>query len=270
MILWLLPILLFGKSVVVSIPPQKFIVDQISGGAVETVVLLPKAASPVTYSPRPSDLALIKRSSLYLTIGVPFEKAYRKRIKGLNPDLIVTDMARYVRKFPITHHGGENHNGELDPHVWLAPPLLTLLARATLQDLLKIAPEHRTIFLANYARFIEQIGVFDAKMYGRLLGLSTRKFVVYHPSFGYFARLYDLDQVVIEREGKEPSAKHLASLLKEAKGAKLLVLEPQFPKRSANFIAKKLGLWIISIDPLEYDIFKTVEQLVNGLQNYSR
>ncbi len=264
-ILWLLalPFLLFGQ-VIVSIPPQKYIVDRISGGEVEVEVLLPRAASPLTYQITPKQLGAIKKARLYLTIGVPFEHTNMERIKSANPDLPATDMSRYVAKLAMGEHHDhhEGHHHRHDPHTWLSPPHLMLLSRAALQDLIRLFPQKKERFMQNYHKLIADLAALDGEIYAQEL---DKKFVVYHPSFGYFAAVYDLEQIPIEREGKEPSAKELAALVKAAKGARVLITEPQFPQRSALFLAKRLGLRVVTIDPLAYDIPQTLRSLAKAL-----
>jgi len=263
--IWLfVPIVLLAQ-VSVSILPQKFIVDQISGHTIQVHTLLPKSATPANYTLSPKDIEAIKRSRLYLRLDLPFERANLKRIASLNPKLTIVDMSRYVAKFPLDHHHETPSAASLDPHTWLAPPQLMLLARATLQELLKLYPERRDTFLANYEGFIAKLLALDRKAIVDLSQLHSRRFVVYHPSFGYFAKVYDLEQIPIEVEGKEPSARGLRELLSKAKGAQVLIIEPQFPKRSATFIAKRLGLRVVTIDPLAYDLFQTIERLIHVL-----
>jgi zinc transport system substrate-binding protein len=262
--LLLLPIFLFAKTVTVSIAPQQWIIEHIAPD-LEVEVLLPKSASPATYSPKPSDLAALKRSELYFTIGVPFERANLKRFATLNSKMKIVDMSRYVRKFPIAHHHKHAHES-LDPHTWLAPPQLMLLARAALQELIKLEPAKKESYLKNYEELIKKLAAFDAKIFKLTLTLRNRKFLVYHPSFGYFARVYDLEQIAIEKEGKEPSAAHLTHLVHEAKGAKVLIIEPQFPKRSAQLLAKKLGLTIVTIDPLAPNPLQTIQKVTDALR----
>ena len=48
--------------------------------------------------------------------------------------------------------------------------------------------------------------------------VRERNFMVYHPSWGYFAAEYGLTMIPVEVEGKEPSARDLAKLVDLAKG----------------------------------------------------
>ena len=62
-------------------------------------------------------------------------------------------------------------------------------------------------------------------------------------------------QVPVEVEGKEPTAKHIADLVKSAKenGIRIIFVEPQFSRKSAEIIAKAIGGSVVVVDPLNRD-----------------
>ena len=90
-----------------------------------------------------------------------------------------------------------------------------------------------------------------------LKDVKTREFIVYHPSWGYFAKRYDLEQIAIEVDGKEPKPAELKELIEEAKehGVKVIFVAPQFSKKAAQTIAKESGASVVEIDqlPLDWD-----------------
>ncbi len=265
----LLPLLIFAKTVSVSILPQKYIVNRIAPD-IEVNVMVPKGANPATYSPKPSQIKAVKSSTLYFTIGVPFERANLQKLKSINPDMKITDMGRYLKRFPISgHHHEDEEHAHPDPHLWLSPPHLMLLARATLEELTLLNPKRAKEYVKRYENFVKELAALDRDVYSKLLPIKKRAFLVYHPSFGYFAKVYRLRQIAIEKEGKEPSGRYLAKLVKEAKGVKILIIEPQFPKKSARFLAKRIGAKIVVIDPLEYNVTKTISKLAEEIAKYS-
>ncbi len=89
----------------------------------------------------------------------------------------------------------------------------------------------------------------------KLRRLSMRKFMVFHPAWAYFARDYGLDQIPVEIEGKQPSAKVLASSIEQAKkeGIKVLFVQKQFSKKSAEAVARAISGRVIQVDPLASD-----------------
>ncbi len=247
-----LPILA-KETLLVSILPQKYFVEQIAKDRFDVMALIPKGASPATYSLKPSQLRQIQKAKLYFTIGVPFERAWRDRIAAANPALHFVDSTKYIRLYPIAEHHHDEHQKELlDPHVWLAPNLVTQIARVVLEELVRLDPAHQEEYLANYEKFVDQVATIDTKIFSMVLRSRTKAFLISHPSLGYFARSYGLEQLAIEAEGKEPKMKELMRLIQKAKklGIRVIFIEPQFPKKSAHFLAKKIGAKVVVIDPL--------------------
>ncbi|NPA81057.1 MAG: zinc ABC transporter solute-binding protein [Epsilonproteobacteria bacterium] len=255
-----------GVNVVVSIPPEKFFVKKIAKDLANVTVMLPPGASPATYSVKPAQLKALKDANVYFSIGVPFEKAWLNKFVSVNPLMRVEDLAQDIKKIPMEE--GE-HEGNLDPHVWLSPPLVILESRVILKTLISLDPKNADIYMKNYEKFVSELGSLDMKIMSILKDLKKREFIVFHPSFGYFAKAYNLTQIAIEREGKEPSAKYMQRVIKKAKELEIkrIFVEPQFPKRSAEYIAKKLKGEVVTIDPLAEDWEKNILKIARAIGN---
>ncbi|BAF69464.1 metal ABC transporter solute-binding protein, Zn/Mn family [Nitratiruptor sp. SB155-2] len=255
-VIFFLTLVLSAKeTILVSILPQKYIVNTLAPDSFNVSVLIPKGASPATFSLKPSQAMLIKKAKCYFTIGVPFEKRWLKKFKAINPNLKIVDMGEYVRRFPMKGHYHEHHHEVgLDPHIWLAPPYMQLIGRRTLQELCALDPQKCSLYQKNFLAFTDKIAKIDMQLLKMLQKSSHKTFLIFHPSLGYFAKVYGLRQMAIEEEGKEPKIAHLMEIAKRAKEQhiKTIFIEPQFPKRSAKFLAKKLHAKIVVIDPLAY------------------
>ncbi|WP_300369052.1 zinc ABC transporter substrate-binding protein [Hydrogenimonas sp.] len=249
--------------VVVSIVPEKTFVEKIAGDLVDVMVMVVPGASPTTYEPKPSQMRAISSADIYFSIGVPFEKAWLPRFAAQNPKMKIVDITRGIKKMPMQHHHhgkktqhstlGAQHS--LDPHVWLSPPLVKAQARNIARALEEIDPAHSKIYAENLAKFEKEIDALDEKLKKILKPCKGSAMMVFHPSWGYFARTYGLRQIPIEMEGKEPRSKELVHLIHEAKEEKVntLFVQPQFSKRTAKVIAKSIGATIVEADPLASD-----------------
>ena len=89
-------------------------------------------------------------------------------------------------------------------------------------------------------------------------------FFIYHPALTYLARDYGLSQVAIEHEGKEPSAKHLARIIDQAREASIkhIFYQSEFPASSVEAICKDTNSNAVEINPLEEDIFSNILHIV--------
>ena len=96
-----------------------------------------------------------------------------------------------------------------------------------------------------------------------LEGLSSRKFMVFHPAWGYFARDFDLEMVSIEVGGQEPSAAELAALVSEAKkeGIQVVFVQPEFSTRSAKTIANEIDGQVLPVSTLAPDWMENMRRV---------
>src|SRR5690606_2509513 len=107
-------------------------------------------------------------------------------------------------------------------------------------------------YRSNYQALMSDLESLDRDIRAKLSPLTNRRFLIFHPSMGYFADTYGLQQVSIEMEGKEPGARTLARLIDEAREQKIRVIfvHQQFSRRLAENIARSIGATVIAIDPL--------------------
>jgi zinc transport system substrate-binding protein len=271
-------------GVFVSIAPQKYFVYQIGKDLVDVQVMVPPGASPATYEPKPKQMSDLSKAKIYFATGVPFEKAWLKKIAAANPELKVVHTDQEIQKIPMATHlhldGGNPHNkgehhedgghhqeaghkdmkdqpdhGFLDPHVWLSPPLVQLQAEAILNALQEVDPPHRALYETNYNQFVSKLDELDDQLRKDFAGRQGLEFMVFHPAWGYFAHTYGLKQVAIEMEGKEPKPAYLKDLIEYARerGIKVVFLQPQFSSKKAELVAREIGARVVFADPLEED-----------------
>ena len=251
--------------VFVSINPQKYFVQQIGANLVDVQVMVPPGASPAIYEPRPRQMADLSKTKMYFAIGVPYENAWLDKIAAANPEMTVVHTNNGIAKIPMaTHdhdevevqHDATTHgHGGLDPHIWLSPPLVKIQARTILDALRKTDPSHQAVYQSNYQQFMAQIDRLDNELKTLFKDKQGLQFMVFHPSWGYFAQAYGLKQVAVEIEGKDPKPAQLKELIEHAraKDIKIIFVQPQFSTKSAQLVAKEIGGQVAVADPLAED-----------------
>ena len=257
-----------GKiKVFVSILPQAYFVERVGGVQVDVSVLVGPGYSPATYEPTPRQMAELGKAKIYFRIGVPFENVWMMRISRTNPHMKVIDTRRDIELRPMNaYHSDkaqEHHpspKGMKDPHIWLSLGLVKVQAQNICRVLISEDPAQRVYYQKNLKAFHHDLDELDAEIKETLENLKTRKFMAFHPAWGYFARDYGLEQIPIEVEGKEPSARALAGLIKRAKqeGIKVVFVQAQFSTRNAETVAQAIGGRIVQIDPLAKNYLKNI------------
>jgi len=248
-------------NIVVSIPPQKYFVERVGGEHVNVNVMVEPGANPATYEPKPEQLRALSQADAYMSIGVPFERAWLERIASANSRMLLVDTTRGIERMPMEgccHGGEEGYEGEPenpDPHIWLSPKLVKIQARTICEALVQLDPDHEAEYRANLDNFIADIDALEAEIRKMLERVESKKFMVFHPAWGYFARDFGLEMIPIEIGGQEPSAAELAALIAEAEeeGIKVIFAQPEFSTRAAETIAGEIGGEVLLISPLAPD-----------------
>ena len=245
--------------VFVSIPPQVWLVKRLAGEAVDVETLLTPGANPHLFEPGARQVKKLAGASLYLTLGMPFETLLSSRAGMLNPALRVIGMDAGVVKTGADdcgrHAGHDDCAAGGDPHIWLSPRLFCAMASNTATALESVLPRRREELEANLLKTVAEIGETERAVRGAVQKVTEKTWVVYHPSWGYFAADYGLTLLVIEQDGKEPSARHLAEVIGQARsaGVKVVFAEPQYDKRLAQTLAGQIGARLEMINPLQED-----------------
>ena len=245
--------------VFVSILPQKYFVEQVGGPRVNVSVLVGPGHSPATYEPTPSQMQALGKARLFVRIGVPFEDVWYSRIHQTNPDMITLDAREDIplRTMQGTH--GESlslHQSHgKDPHIWTSPPLVKIMARHLRDRLSALDPAQAADYERNFQRFSADLDALDRDIRNELAGLTSRRFMVFHPAWGYFADTYNLEQIPVEAEGKSPGPRTLALLIEQAKAEDIRVLfvQEQFSQKAARTIASAIDGRVEAVDALAYD-----------------
>jgi len=228
--------------VVVSILPQVEFAAKVGGDRVEVSSMIPPGAEPHEYEPKPSQLTGLNSAHLYIQMGsgIPFEQVWMERMQGVNAEMPVIDSAEGIETL------------DADPHVWLSPRHAQTIVANICRGLTQVDPAHRDYYEQNRDRYLEELKTLDEQLSRSLATAGVERFMVYHPSWSYFARDYGLEQLAVEVEGKEPTIQGLAELVRRARELEvdILFVEPQFAGRSARTIAAEIGARVAPLDPL--------------------
>jgi zinc transport system substrate-binding protein len=232
-------------QVTVSILPQQYFVERIGGEFVQVSVMVLPGESPATYEPKPEQMTSLARADVYMSIGVPFEKAWLEKFRAANPQMVMVDTTAGIER-RATPDGG------FDPHIWLSPSLVKVQAQTVYQALATQDPAHAQAYQTNLEAFLKDIDALDAEIKATLAQTQTKKFIVFHPAWGYFARDYGLEMIPIEVGGQEPSAQELATLVERAKAENIRVVfvQPEFSQEDAQTIATEIGGETLSVGSL--------------------
>jgi zinc transport system substrate-binding protein len=260
--------------VATSIPPHAWLIERIGGGQVVVHTVLRPGESPTTHQPSDAQVSRVLSGRVFFRCGVPFESgAWFRALEGY---LEVVDLRNGVATRamePHLHYGeaaGEStrqSRGAVDPHIWLSPERLAVQARLISETLQQIDPNHTADYATSLTELISELDELDAFIETTLAPYRGRAFVVFHPSWGYFADDYGLRQIAIEAEGNEPSDAELTRIQEQTRLLDLSVIfvQPQIAGKSARAIADVLGARLETIDPLAPDVIANLRHVTDSI-----
>ncbi|GHU49182.1 adhesin [Spirochaetia bacterium] len=260
----------FSTTVVVSILPQAWFIEQIAGDSVKTQVLIGPGQSPHTYELSPHQLAGLSKASFWLLSGAEFELSLVPKVRQLFPKLLIVDGTQGVQLRLLEAHDGDSHAAiEYDRHTWLGREPAKIMVAHIRDAFSSICRERQKVYHDACAKILTQIDAAFDRLQTDLKPLYGQTVFVYHPSFGYFLDEFGIKQEAVETGGKEPSARQLRSLIEHAKsaGAATIFVQAQFPVNSAQTVAQATGAQLIPLDPLAPDWLDNIERIGRALKH---
>lgn len=238
-------------TVTVTISPYKYFVDQIAKGKVDVNVMVSNGNNPETYEPYAQQMMELSKSALYLKVGsIGFEQTWMKKLQDNAPDMKVIDTSVGIKP-------AKTPGGNIDPHVWMSCSNARIIASNILKALCELEPKNKAFFEKNYQSLLSIIDKRDSTIKESFKKDPDliRKFVIYHPILTYFARDYQLEQLAIEEEGREPSASQLKSLIERARKEKIkfCLIQAEFANRNTTTFIKESYTKPMNINPLQGD-----------------
>jgi zinc transport system substrate-binding protein len=262
--------LLAKLSVAVSILPQKTFLEAIGGEKISVELMVLPGNSPHNYDPKPSQMKNIAKASLYFAIGVEFENIWLSKFSNLNKSMKIIDLTKNIEKIAISsHHHKDKQPKDLakDPHIWTSPKNVKIIATNIYEALAKADSINEPYYKKNYDLFLNSIESTNNKLKSILAKFSGKKFMVFHPSWGYFARDYNLVQMPVELDGKRPKPRELIELIKKARAEKVTAIftQPEFSDATAKVMANELSIGVIKVSPLNPNWSKNLLNIANAI-----
>lgn len=261
--------------VVASVLPQKEFIEKVGGDRVQVVIMVPPGADPHTYEPKASQLQQITHAQVYVQVGsgIEFEMVWMDKIKSLNKNMVIINDSKGINLISNPeiennqfHNSGES---ESDPHVWVSPKNAEIMVENIYNGLVEIDPKNKEYYFINKENYLKQLRQLDRNITNELYNKKGSKLVVYHPSWGYFCRDYGLNQMAIEKNGKDPTPKEMMNLVNQIKNNNItsIFVSPQYSARSAEVIASETGCKLVYINELDPDYINNINKLANALKN---
>lgn len=254
-------------KVTVSIPPQKYLLEQIAGDKVDVVTLMDAGSNPENYNPTVSTIVGLHQSEMYFTVGtLPFEQKLAE-----DGELKIVDTSKGVELLHGTHGdcGHDHDHGDSDPHIWSSVPNVRVMARNMADALCKADEANADYYRSNLKAFENKLDSLDNAYRTHLGAAGQKAFVIFHPSLSYFARDYGLEQIAVGQGGKESTINSQRERIDHARehSANVMFVQQEFDSRQASTVASEIGVNTVTINPMNENWMEEMDKVVNALTN---
>lgn len=209
------------------------------------------------YQLKTRDMATLEKADALIINGGGMEQ-FMDKVIAQQPDLTVIDAGSGIEMLCSEdehEHEGHDHDHQMrNAHVWLDPALAIRQVENIAGGLAAADSENAQAYLANAQAYISRINALDEEIRAQLAPLAGGEIVTFHEAFDYFANAYGLHvaAVIAGDSGEEPSTRQIARLCDLVGGlaVKALFVEPQYPAKTAETIARETGAKIYTLDPV--------------------
>lgn len=262
------PVLDEKPIIITSIVPMRTFIENIVGDQFEVIAIVPPGANPANYEPAPQELAKISEASYYFTIEVPTETAnILPKIDTLNNDIEIIHINDLVAEvyeelsFDSEHSGHDSR----DHHIWLSPKRVLLMIEIIENTLSTAYPDSHELFKTNADRYKEEIMTLDAYIKEKSAQIENKVFIIYHPSYNYFAQEYGFEMIAIEEDGKEETARGIEEVIAYAVQNDIEVIfhQAEIDSQQANTIANEIGGITKMLEPLSAEYIDSMKNVID-------
>lgn len=261
-----------APKVVVSIKPIHSLVASIMQGVGEPSLIVEGAASPHTYSMKPSNAAALQDADVVFWIGHGMEAFLEKPLASLGGDAKVVELddAPGLTKLKFREGGafephddgdeGEDHadahhhdEGEFDMHLWLDPMNAKAMAAEIEATLEKADPGNIARYRANLEALKARLDTLDTSLAAKIAPIKDKPFIVFHDAYQYFEHRYGVKvagSITVSPETM-PGAERLSQIHDkiETLGATCVFSEPQFEPKLVNVVLEGTSAKSGTLDP---------------------
>ena len=233
------------------------ITEQITGNSATVIALAPPQFDPHYIVPKPSYIAKLRNANLLIINGAQLEIGWLPQlIRQANNPAIITgtkgflDLSNFVKKIDVptalSRAMGDVHP-EGNPHFYLDPHTIPVLAKAIYERLCTIVPENYNLYSKNYTTFIEKFNakltVWDAQM-TKVKGKSA---IEYHKIYDYLLIRYGihLAGTIEPVPGIPPASKHIAKLENTIYTVSFILQDVYHPYDAAQYLSQKFSIPVI-------------------------
>ena len=213
---------------------------------------------------KPSYVLQLRNADVWAFVGLDLEVGWMPLLLqgARNPKLQpgqpgYVDASRVISVLDVARNNVDRSQGDVhplgNPHYWLDPENGRRIAKLFQETFARLDPKNASVYDANAKGFTQRLDAAERTWQPQLAKIKGQPVVAWHTSWRYFAEYTGMNIVgfMEPKPGVPPSPAHLAGLIQTMKqaGAKVIVMEPFYDRKTADFVASKTGAKVLVLAP---------------------
>jgi zinc/manganese transport system substrate-binding protein len=251
-------------NVVTSTTDLYDIARVVGGSRIAVVHISEGYQDPHFVDPKPSFILQLRKADVFAFVGLDLEigwmnllldGARNPRIRMGGPGYL--DVSRAIPVLDVARGNVDRSQGDVhprgNPHYWLDPENGRRIARLFRDRFVQLDPAGRAQYDRGLADFIAKLSAAEKSWAPLVAQIKGKPVVAYHTSWRYFAEYTGMNIVgfMEPKPGVPPSPSHLLGLVRTMRqtGAKLIIMEPFYNRRTVDVVAKQTGAKVLVLPP---------------------
>lgn len=251
-------------NVVTSTTDLYDIARAVGGSRIAAVHISEGYQDPHFVDPKPSFILRLRKADVFAFVGLDLEigwmnllldGAKNQKIRMGGPGYL--DVSQVVSVLDVARGNVDRSQGDVhprgNPHYWLHPENGRRIARLFRDKFVELDPAGRAQYDRGFAEFTAKLNAAERSWAPLIARIKGKPVVAYHTSWRYFADYTGMNIVgfMEPKPGVPPSPSHLLGLVRTMRqtGAKLIIMEPFYDRRTVDVIAKQTGARVLVLPP---------------------
>jgi zinc/manganese transport system substrate-binding protein len=251
-------------KVVTSTTDLADLAREVCGARCQVVHISEGYQDPHFVEAKPSFILQLRNADLFAFVGLELEVGWMPLlVQGArNPRVQqggsgYLDVSRAIQVLDRAQGAVDRSQGDVhaagNPHYWLDPENGRRIARLFRDRLSQLSPGDAATFARNYTAFEARLNAAERGWAPQLAQIRGKPVVAWHTSWRYLAQYTGMNIVgfMEPRPGVPPSPSHLAGLIATVRrtGAKVIIMEPFYDRRTADLVATRTGARVLILPP---------------------
>jgi ABC-type Zn uptake system ZnuABC Zn-binding protein ZnuA len=240
------------------------IARQVGGNRISAVHISEGYQDPHFVEAKPSFILQLQRADVFAFVGLDLEIGWMPLLidGARNPKIRMggsgyLDVSKVIPVIDVPSGNVDRSQGDVhplgNPHYWLDPDNAKRIAKLFQDKFTEIDPAGAATYAANEKAFETRLDSAEREWAPLLARIKGKPVVAWHTSWRYLAEYTGMNIVgfMEPKPGVPPSPSHLAGLILQMQrtGAKVIVMEPFYDKKTADFVASKTGAKVLILPP---------------------